>query len=114
MTATNAQVHSLVTYFLNAFKSKYDTAPKDFNRYRDKWGFQGMIEDYGMERSKAIIDYYFSTNKHYHPTNYLLFNYEKLNNAMLEREEDEANRKKLREESRKRVEEWRRRLNEQQ
>lgn len=113
MAVTNAQVHSLVTYFLNAFKAKYNAAPKDFNRYRDKWGFQGMIEDFGVDGSKKIIDYYFETARSYHPTNYLLFNYEKLNNAMLEREEDEKKRAQLRAESRKRVEEWRR-LNEQQ
>jgi hypothetical protein len=112
MAVTNAQVHTLVTYFLNVFKTKYEAAPKDFNRYRDKWGFSGMIEDFGMDQSKKIIDYYFQTNRSYHPTNYLLFNYEKLNAAMLEREEDERNRAKLREESRRRVEEWRK-LNEQ-
>ena len=113
MAVTNAQVHSLVTYFLNAFKNKYDAAPKDFNRYRDKWGFQGMIEDFGMEDAKAIIDYYFSTNRHYHPTNHLLYNYEKLFSDMMERKEDERKRAQLRAESKKRVEEWRRRLNEQ-
>lgn len=107
MAVTNAQVHTLVTYFLNAFKKKYDTAPRDFNRFRDKWGFQGMIEDYGMDNAKAIIDYYLSTARNYHPTNYLLFNYEKLNSAMLERAEDEKKRKQLRAESRRRVEEWR-------
>lgn len=111
MTVTTQQWNTLVTYFLNQFKAKYDAAPKDFNRYRDKWGFQAMIEDYGMDQSKKIIDYYFGTARPYHPTNYLLFNYEKLNNAMLEREEDEANRAKLRAESRRRVEEWRK-LNE--
>jgi hypothetical protein len=113
MAVTNQQVHSLVTYFLNAFKARYNAAPRDFNRFRDKWGFQAMIEDFGMDDAKRIIDFYFSTGRAYHPTNYLLFNYEKLNNAMLEREEDEANRAKLRAESRKRVEEWRK-LNEQQ
>jgi hypothetical protein len=107
MAVTNAQVHTLVTYFLSAFKDKYEAAPKDFNRFRDKWGFQGMIEDYGMDNAKLIIDYYFSTSRNYHPTKYLLFNYEKLNNAMLERKEDEKKRAQLRAESRRRVEEWR-------
>lgn len=107
MAATKAQIHTLVTYFLNGFKNKYDTTPKDFNRFRDQWGFQGMIDDYGMETAKLIIDYYFSTARHYHPTSYLLYNYEKLNSAMLEREEDEKKRAALRAESKRRVEEWR-------
>lgn len=107
MAVTNAQVQTLVSYYLKLYKAKYEAAPRDFNRYRDKWGFQGMLEDYGMDVSKQIIDFYFGTRRANHPTNYLLFNYEKLNSAMLEREEDELNRKKLREESRRRVEEWR-------
>lgn len=108
MAVTNQQVHTLVTYFLSRFNEKYESAPRDFNRYRDKWGFQGMIEDFGMPRSKQIIDYYFSLNRQNHTTNYLLYNYEKLHGVMLEREEDEEKRAALRAESKKRVEEWRR------
>ena len=107
MAATKAQINSLVTYYLNQFKTKYDAAPKDLNRFRDQWGFQGMIDDFGMDSAKKIIDYYFSTARHYHPTSYLLYNYEKLNSAMLEREEDEKKRAELRAESKRRVEEWR-------
>lgn len=107
MAVTNAQVHTLVSYYLKTYNARYNAAPRDFNRFRDKWGFSGMIEDFGMDRAKAIIDYYFGTSRPNHPTNYLLYNYEKLNSDMLEREADEINRKKLREESKKRVEEWR-------
>jgi len=107
MAVTQAQVHALVTFFLKTFKDKYGENPRDFNRYRDKWGFQGMIEDFGAVRAKEIVSYYFETPKAHHPTNYLLFNYEKINNAMVEREEDEKKRAELRAESKKRVEEWR-------
>lgn len=114
MAVTNQQVHALVTYFLKLYGEKYESAPRDFNRYRDKWGFQGMIEDFGPDQARRIVEYYLSTRRVTHPTNYLLFNYEKLHAAMLEREEDEKRRKQLRAESKKRVEEWRRQQNGQQ
>ena len=107
MAVTNQQVHSLVTYFLKLYGQKYEEAPRDFNRYRDKWGFQSMIEDFGPARAKQIVEFYLSTSRPRHPVNYLLFNYEKLNTVMIEREKDEANRAKLMAESKKRVEEWR-------
>jgi hypothetical protein len=113
MAVTNQQVHALVSHYLKLYGAKYEGAPRDFNRYRDKWGFQGMIEDFGPARAKQIVDYYLSLSRPSHPTNYLLFNYDKLNNAMLEREEDDKRRAELRAESKKRVEEWRK-LNEQQ
>lgn len=112
MAVTQQQVHALISHYLKLYGEKYESAPRDFNRYRDKWGFQSMIEDFGAARARQIVDYYFSTARPTHPTNYLLFNYDKMNNAMLERDEDEKKRAQLRAESKRRVEEWRR-LNEQ-
>lgn len=109
MAVTNQQVHALISHYLKLYRAKYEADPRDFNRYRDKWGFQAMIEDFGAVRAKQIVEYYFETTKPRHPTNYLLFNYEQLNNAMLERAEDEKKRAELRAESKRRVEEWRRR-----
>jgi hypothetical protein len=104
---TQQQIHALISLYLKNYKSKYGRDPLNFNRYRDKWGFQGMIEDLGVERAKEVIDWYFSARSAGHSTNYLLNNYDKINTRMREREEDEIDRQKLLEESRKRVEEWR-------
>ena len=67
MAVTNQQVHSLVTYFLKLYGQKYEEAPRDFNRYRDKWGFQSMIEDFGPARAKQIVEFYLSTYPPRHP-----------------------------------------------
>lgn len=107
MAVSKQQTHALITFFLGRYHDKYEAAPKDFNRFRDQWGFQAMIEDYGTPKAKAIIDYYFETYRPSHPTSYLLYNYEKLKASMDERDNDEAERAKLRAESKKRVEEWR-------
>jgi hypothetical protein len=104
---TQQQIHALISLYLKNYKAKYGRDPLNFNRYRDKWGFQGMIEDLGVERAKEVIDWYFSARSAGHSTQYLANNYDKINLRMREREEDEINRKKLMEESRKRVEEWR-------
>ena len=104
---TSKQVHTLITQFLNNFDNRYGKKPMNFNRNRDKWGFQSMIEDLGMDRAKEVIDYYFTTNRYGHPSSYLLLNYDKVNQRMIEREEDEKNIKELLAESQKRVEEWR-------
>lgn len=110
---TPQQTNAMASRYLKRYKEKYDAVPRDFNRYRDKWGFQGMISDYGYERAQEIIDFYFTTSRYGHPSSYLLYNYDKLNGTMIEIEEDEAERKKLREESKIRVAEWHRKSGEQ-
>jgi hypothetical protein len=89
------------------YKERYKREPKDLNKYRDKWGFAAMFDQYGMDRSKKIIEYYLDSNKIGHPVNHLLFNYEKINEFMAEAERDREERKRLMAESKKRVEEWR-------
>jgi hypothetical protein len=104
---TTQQTHALVTLYLKKYKEKYGKDPLRFNRYRDKWGFQSMAEDLGIDRAKEVIEYYFETGRMGHPTSYLINNYDKINERMIERAEDVINRKKLMEASAKRVEEWR-------
>lgn len=107
VAVSKQQTHALITYFLQGYESKYESAPRDFNRFRDQWGFQSMIEQYGASRAKKIVDYYFATHRPGHPVSYLLYNYERLNAIMADKEKDEAERAKLRAESEKRVKEWR-------
>lgn len=107
MAVSRQQTHALITYFLQKHQEKYEREPRDFNRFRDQWGFTAMIEQYGMAKAKEIVDYYFDTRRMNHPVNYLLYNYERLNAIIVEKKEDAENRRKLMAESKKRVEEWR-------
>jgi hypothetical protein len=104
---TTQQTHALISLFLKKYKDKYGKEPLRFNRYRDKWGFQSMAEDLGVDRAKEVIEYYFDTNKMGHPTSYLMNNYDKINERMIEKAEDVIKRKQLMQESAKRVAEWR-------
>lgn len=111
MAVTTQQVHALVTRFLSNYDKKYGKRPLNFNRNREKWGFQSMAEDLGLDRAKEVIDYYFDTRKVGHPASFLLHNYDKIDQRMIDLEEDAINRKKLMQESAKRVEEWRAKKN---
>lgn len=97
---------ALVTLFVKQYTQKYGKPPSDLNRYRDRWGFQGMAEDFGKKRSEEIINYYLSSTRSSHPVGYLLYNYDKINETMLDFERDVEARRRLREETRRRVEEW--------
>lgn len=104
---TSKEVHTLISYYLKKYGERYERDPRDFNRFRDKWGFQSMIEQYGLAGAKDVVDYYMSTRRVGHPVNYLLYNYEKLYEIMMDKRKDKENRERLIRESKKRVEEWR-------
>lgn len=103
------QANALMTKFINSYEKMYGDKPANFNRHREKWAFQDMIEDLGYSRAGEVIDYYFETRNVGHPVTTLLYEYDKLNVIMKERAEDEENRARLRRESEQRVKEWRER-----
>ena len=97
---------ALVSQFVKEYSVKYGKAPSDLNRYRDRWGFQSMIEDLGKARAQELITFYLKSTRASHPVSYLLYNYDKINDTMEENEQDLENRRLLMEETRRRVEEW--------
>ena len=99
------QANGLVTLYVNLWADKYNDAPA-VNRHRDKWGFQDMVEDLGYDRAKEVITYYFQTGRPGHPLKHLLMNYDRLHKLLLEIEQDEIDRVRLRKETEQRVKEW--------
>lgn len=104
-TAIQRQGNALVTQFVNNYTDKYSTRP-ELNRYREKWGFQDMIEDLGYDRAREIVDYYFRTSKPGHPVQFLLNNYDKINAFYAEKLADEKKREQIRRDTAERVREW--------
>ena len=103
------QANGLVTQYIKNWTDKYGKAPV-INRYKEKWGFQDMVQDLGYERAKEVVDYYFNTGRLGHPTTYLIYNYETLHKIMLEREADRENMARLAKETEQRVKEWEEKL----
>lgn len=105
--ATAKQVaHAMVTYFAEQYKAKYGVKP-ELNRFKARWVFDDMLTDIEEEDVKKIIDYYFATQSLVgHSLDWFQYNYEKLAVAMEATEKDRAALALIREESRRRTEEW--------
>lgn len=101
------QSHALANLYIKKYEAVHGARPADFNLYRDRRGFEAMIDDLGYARAQSVIEYYMSLVNNPHTCRGLLYNYEKYNNHMLELEEEESRSAVIREETRKRVEEWR-------
>jgi hypothetical protein len=109
--ATKAQkAHALNSYFAKKYKK---TVGRQYegNTFRDKWGFQDMIDDLGEEDARKVIDWYFQTARD--PDDFsaidLHRNYDRLNDARLEYIEDMQRIFEHMQQTKKKVEEYRRR-----
>lgn len=110
---TNAQLsNALARHYVTLYEEVHGQKPVDFNLYRDRRGFEAMIVDLGYERAKEVVEYYMSLIRA-HPCGWLLYNYEKVNKRIIEIEEEKANGAAIMEETRQRVEQWRRQRGEQ-
>lgn len=101
----NKYANELLNLFVELYSGKYGTRPV-INRFKQKWGFIDMYEDLGMARSKEVINFYFKGGRPGHTVEGLLYNYERLDQTLKDIEKDEEDRKKIRLETKKRLEEW--------
>lgn len=105
--STPKQAHTLSTYFGNKFKGKYGYEHK-FNRNKARWSWDNILMDMTMDEAKALIDFYFTTaNTSGHSLEWFFYNYDKLAEAKEKTDEDRAALARIREQSRIRTEEWR-------
>ncbi len=105
--STPKQAHTLSTYFGKQFKAKYGYEQK-FNRNKARWSWDNILMDYTMDEAKALIDYYLSTaSPNGHNLDWFFYNYDKLAEAKEKTDEDRAALAAIREQTRIRTEEWR-------
>ena len=97
------QYNALMTYYLNLYKKRYGTTPVGWNRNRARYVFKDMLDDYGYDQSKEIIDYFFQCDVAGHAFSKLGFIYGDLYTNLLEEERDRQERIRLRRETEKRV-----------
>lgn len=99
------QVNALISLYIKCYRDKHKSDPT-LNRYREKWGFNSMLEDLGYERAREVIEYYFSTGANGHTVQKLLQNYDRYSRTLTEIAHDAEEREKLRRETEIRVKEW--------
>lgn len=104
--------NALVTHYLKLWKEKYPGVQKTFNRYAMKWPMMDVVDSVGFERGKELLTYYFRTSHSGHDFQWFIYNFDKLERAMLDRVEDEEKKARMRAETAARVAEWERRQRE--
>lgn len=107
-TAKDANV--LVSYFEKGWKEKYGKKP-NVNRYTARWAMDSILGQMSIEDAKSLIDYYFTTiSDKGHSFNNFIYNYEKYVEAKESNDTDQAQLAELREKTRIRTEEWRKKV----
>lgn len=96
---------ALLTHYSIEYQKRYDKQP-NVNKYKEKWAASSIIDDYGFDAAKEVIDYYFTLSNGGHALNTLFNNFDKLVAALHEKKRDEALRAERRREMAKLREEW--------
>lgn len=98
--------YALVDLYILLYKTKYKRDPS-INRWADHYKLMDIIDQFGFDRAKEIIEYYFKTERQGHPITELMMNYHRIAEHMERVAEREAERARVRQETKKRVEEYR-------
>jgi hypothetical protein len=96
--------HALISFFCACYKTRYNKNPV-LNRYRQKWAMVDVIDDIGYDRARKLIEYYFKLDKPNHSIDWFAFNFEKLDLALRQQEEDKTRRELIRAKTKSMVEE---------
>lgn len=104
---TAQQCHAMITYFAKQYEQKVGDKPL-VNRNRARWGFESMLMDYTSEQARVLVDFYL---EHWDRAtmDWFLYNYEKVDQALQEHNENELATAKRRKVTEQRLEEWRNR-----
>lgn len=97
----NQQAQALLTQFSNLYLKAYGFKPS-LNRYRAKWGMVDVIDSVGYDRSKELLDYYFSCEAE-HTVEHFFNNFDRLDGMRRESEDDAKRRARLRRETMERM-----------
>ncbi len=99
----NQQAQALITLYVNQYERVYGHKPT-INRYRIKWGMIDVIESVGYEKARVLLEYYFTCTATHTPENFM-YTFDNLEAMLLESRADEERRRRLREETRRRMSE---------
>lgn len=92
----------LLVYYQQRWQNKYKK-PLIYNKYKEKWVAQDVVDSIGLDRAKRLVAYYFDIDRNGHPLQWFWYNFDKLDAALKQAEVDQEERKKLREQTKARV-----------
>lgn len=106
-TPSAQQCHALTTYYIGKYESVHERRPV-VNRNKAKAGAYGLLMDYTPSQARELVDYYVD---HWDKPDlqWFLYNYEQVDLAKQEHDEQELVAAKRRAATEKRLEEWRKR-----
>jgi hypothetical protein len=102
--ANSREPYVLMTLYQNLYIEKYKK-PATLNKFREKWAMQDVIDSVGLDKAIDLMNYYFSLEKFGHPLQFFYYNFDKMENARNELQKDIETRRRLRENTKKMVEE---------
>jgi len=103
---TNRLGYALVDLYVLLYKSEYKIDPV-VNKYTEHYNLMVIIEQFGYDKAKALVEYYFKTGRKGHPIKAFMNNYHEIALNMERAEEDRDRRAKIRQATKQRVEEAR-------
>jgi hypothetical protein len=98
------QPYALLSLYEKLYSDKYNKIAR-LNKFKEKWAMQDVIESVGYDRARELLEYYFRVTKQGHPLQWFFYNFDRLDDMLLQSNEDARRRQKLREATKKMVEE---------
>lgn len=109
MAGPSVYSQGLISHYINVYREKYGKMPI-FNRSKAVWSFDSMLYDLETEDVKNLLSYYMETlSGNNHSLGWFFNNYNDLYNNYTEYKDARDRDAKVREATRKRTEEWKRR-----
>ena len=96
--------YALITYYTKLYTDKYGRKPV-VNIYKEKWAMNDVIESVGYDRAKELLEYYFRVTNPSHQLTWFFYNFDRLDDMLRKQEEDIAKRARIRENTKRMVEE---------
>jgi hypothetical protein len=108
MAAPSAQAcHALTTYYIGKYRDIHEKEPL-VNRNKARAGASGLLMDHTPAQARELVDFYI---EHWADPKiqWFFYNYELVEAALIEHNENEISRARRRQQTQERLEQWRNR-----
>lgn len=86
--------HVLLSIYEKLYQNKYNQKPK-YNKYKEKWAMQDVIDSVGFDRAVELLNYYFKIDRPNHQLQWFLYNFDKLDDVLHQLNLDKLNRERI-------------------